>query len=91
MTIYKEIDAAGQDRAEIAIALAEGEEVPQDKVTEEIDNGKADVPSVLLEPIAVVKDNVKTHGGRGRVRHRLRTLHRPLRGRVQRSGNLGLR
>ena len=30
------------------------------------------------------------HGGRGRVRDRVRTLHRRLRGRVQRSGNLGL-
>ena len=46
--------------AEIAIALAEGEEVPQDKVTEEINNGKTKVPSVLLEPIAVTKDNVKS-------------------------------
>src|ERR1700755_1763592 len=31
------------------------------------------------------------HGDQGRLRHRLRTLHRLLRGRVERSGNLGLR
>jgi D-xylose transport system substrate-binding protein len=60
MTIYKAIPPQAQISAEIAIALAGGEEVPQDKVTEEINNGKADVPSVLLEPIAVTKDNVKS-------------------------------
>ena len=42
-----------------AIALGDGEEVPKDKVTEEVNNGKADVPAVLLEPVAVVKDNIK--------------------------------
>ncbi|HZO06299.1 MAG TPA: ABC transporter substrate-binding protein, partial [Solirubrobacterales bacterium] len=36
-----------------------GEEVPKDKVTEEVNNGKTDVPAVLLEPVAVVKDNIK--------------------------------
>jgi D-xylose transport system substrate-binding protein len=60
MTIYKAIPPQAEISAEIAIALANGEEVPQDKVTEEINNGKTDVPSVLLDPIAVTKDNVKS-------------------------------
>ncbi len=60
MTVYKAIPPETQISAEIAIALLEGEEVPQDKVTEEINNGKTDVPLVLLEPIAVTKDNVKS-------------------------------
>ncbi len=60
MTVYKEIEPEATISAEIAIALAEGEEVPQDKVTEEVDNGKVKVPSVLLKPIAVTKDNVKS-------------------------------
>jgi D-xylose transport system substrate-binding protein len=60
MTVYKAIPPETQISAEIAIALLEGEEVPQEKVTEEINNGKTDVPSVLLEPIAVTKDNVKS-------------------------------
>jgi len=60
MTVYKEIGPQAKVSAEIALALAEGKEVPQDKVTEEIDNGAGKVPSVLLEPIAVVKDNVKS-------------------------------
>lgn len=60
MTVFKSIGPQAEISAEIAIALGNGEEVPQDKVTEEINNGKADVPSVLLEPVAVVKDNVKS-------------------------------
>jgi len=60
MTIYKEIEPEATISAEIAIALAEGEGVPQDKVTDEVDNGKIKVPSVLLKPIAVTKDNVKS-------------------------------
>ncbi|HET9593912.1 MAG TPA: sugar ABC transporter substrate-binding protein [Solirubrobacterales bacterium] len=60
MTVYKAIPPETQISAEIAIALLEGEEVPQEKITEEINNGKTDVPSVLLEPIAVTKDNVKS-------------------------------
>lgn len=59
MTVYKAIPPQAQISAEIAIALANGEEVPQDEVTEEVNNGKTDVPAVLLEPIAVTKDNVK--------------------------------
>ena len=60
MTVYKEIEPEATVTAEIAIALAEGEDVPQDKVTDEVDNGKGKVPSVLLKPIAVTKDNVKS-------------------------------
>jgi D-xylose transport system substrate-binding protein len=60
MTVYKEIGPQAKVSAEIALALAEGEEVPADKVTEEVNNGKVDVPAVLLEPIAVTKDNVKS-------------------------------
>src|SRR4249919_3198309 len=60
MTVYKEIEPEATIAAEIAIDLAEGKEVPQDKVTEELDNGAGKVPSILLEPIAVVKDNVKS-------------------------------
>jgi D-xylose transport system substrate-binding protein len=60
MTVYKEIEPEATISAEIAIALAEGEEVPQDKVTEEVNNGKTEVPAVLLKPIAVTKGNVKS-------------------------------
>lgn len=60
MTVYKEIGPQAKVSAEIALDLAEGKEVPADKVTEEVNNGKGDVPAVLLEPIAVTKDNVKS-------------------------------
>jgi D-xylose transport system substrate-binding protein len=60
MTVYKEIPPQAKVSAEIAIDLAEGKEVPKDKVTEELDNGAGKVPSVLLTPIAVTKDNVKS-------------------------------
>jgi D-xylose transport system substrate-binding protein len=59
MTIYKSIPPQAQLAAEFAVALAGEEELPPAKVTEEINNGKADVPSAILEPVAVVKDNVK--------------------------------
>ncbi len=60
MTVYKEIEPEATIAAEFAVALAEGEELPKSKVTEEINNGKADVPSAILEPVAVTKDNVKS-------------------------------
>lgn len=60
MTVYKEIEPEAKISAEIAIALAEGKEAPKDKLTEKVNNGKIDVPSALLEPQAVTKDNVKS-------------------------------
>ncbi len=59
MTVYKATDKQTKAAAEIAVALAEGKEFPQSKITEEIDNGKTKVPSILLEPVAVTKGNVK--------------------------------
>jgi D-xylose transport system substrate-binding protein len=59
MTVFKEIGPEAKVSAEIALALAEGDPVPEDKVTEEVDNGAGKVPAVLLTPIAIVKDNVK--------------------------------
>ncbi len=60
MTIYKSIPPQAEIAAEFAIALAGGEELPQSKITEEVNNGKTDVPSAILEPVAVVKDNIKS-------------------------------
>jgi D-xylose transport system substrate-binding protein len=59
MTVYKatlkETDAAAQ----IAVALAQGEEVPEGLVNGETDNGATSVPSVLLEPVEVTIDNIQ--------------------------------
>jgi D-xylose transport system substrate-binding protein len=60
LTVYKEIPPQAKLSAEIAVALGEGKEVPKSLITEEINNGKTDVPSAILEPIAVTKENVKS-------------------------------
>jgi D-xylose transport system substrate-binding protein len=58
MTVYKATSLETKVAAEIAVALAEGKKFPQSKITDEPNNGKVKVPSVLLEPVAVTKDNV---------------------------------
>ncbi len=58
MTVYKAIKPEAEATAELAVALLRGEEPPADLVNGEVPNGMKDVPSVLLEPVAVTKDNV---------------------------------
>lgn len=55
MTVYKPVKNLAEQVAEIAVQMAKGEEVAADKV---VNNGKIDVPSILLDPVAVTKDNV---------------------------------
>lgn len=55
MTVYKPIHAIATKAAEIAVAVAKGEKIETDQ---KIPNGKIDVPSILLDPIAVTKENV---------------------------------
>ncbi len=61
MTVYKAIQGEAEAAAELAIALAKGEE-PTAKTTP-IDNGVEEVPSVLLKPVPVTKDNVGEYFG----------------------------
>jgi D-xylose transport system substrate-binding protein len=58
MTVYKAIRPEAEAAAELAVALLQGKEPPADLVNDEVPNGSKDVPSVLLEPIAVTKDNI---------------------------------
>jgi D-xylose transport system substrate-binding protein len=58
MTVYKAIKPEAEAAAELAVALLRGEDPPADLVNDEVPNGSKDVPSVLLEPIAVTKDNI---------------------------------
>jgi D-xylose transport system substrate-binding protein len=58
MTVYKAIEPEANAAAEIAVALAEGEPVPSGLVNGKTNNEVEDVPSVLLEPVAVTKDNI---------------------------------
>lgn len=56
MTIYKPIKALARKAAEIAVLL--GQKKPVSEPTRPVNNGKKDVPSILLEPIQVDKDNL---------------------------------
>jgi D-xylose transport system substrate-binding protein len=59
MTVYKAIKPEAQAAANLALALARGEDPPEGLINGKTDNGAGDVSSVLLEPVAVTKDNVK--------------------------------
>src|SRR5918997_707437 len=58
MTVYKAIKPEAEAAAQLAVALARGEEPPADLVNGETDNGMKAVPSVLLEPVAGTKENI---------------------------------
>jgi D-xylose transport system substrate-binding protein len=57
-TIYLAIKQQAETSAELAVAAAEGKEAPSGTVNAKVDNGSKQVPSVLLSPIAVTKDNI---------------------------------
>ena len=56
VTVYKPIKAIATKAAEMAVALAKGESVSD--ATEKVNNGKVDVSSVLLSPVAVDASNM---------------------------------
>ncbi len=58
MTIYKSATGEAGALADAAIALANGEEVETNGTTTD-DTGGRDVPSILLDPVLINKDNVK--------------------------------
>lgn len=55
MTIYKPIKTLAYEAARAAIKMAEGETVTTNR---KINNGKLEIPSLLLAPIAVDKNNI---------------------------------
>ena len=57
MTVYKALKAEAEKAAEFAVALAKGEKPTG--ADAQTDNGSKKVPSVLLTPVAVTKDNIK--------------------------------
>lgn len=59
MTVYKAIRDEASTAAEMAVALLQDGELPQDLQTTGVDNGQENVPSVLLEPVVVTADNVQ--------------------------------
>jgi D-xylose transport system substrate-binding protein len=57
MTVYKGIKAQAEAAAALAVALVNGDDTSA-LVTGATNNGTNDIPSVLLTPVAVTKDNV---------------------------------
>nr|MDT0661142.1 substrate-binding domain-containing protein [Micromonospora sp. DSM 115978] len=58
MTVYKAVKQEADAAAELAIALAKGERKETSQTVNDPEGGR-EVPSVLLEPVAIFKDNVK--------------------------------
>ena len=57
MTVYKAIKAEAEAAAQLAVSLAKGE--TPSGADDKIDNGTKQVPSILLTPVAVTKDNIQ--------------------------------
>ena len=77
MTVYKAIKPEAEAAATLAFALASGKTPDATTVNGKVNNGKMDVPSVLLVPVAVTKDNVG-HSHRRRFLEGSARLHRRL-------------
>jgi D-xylose transport system substrate-binding protein len=58
MTVYKAVKSEAEGAAKLAIALIKGEQGETNGETEDTE-GNRKVPSVLLDPVAIFKDNVK--------------------------------
>lgn len=58
MTVYKPIKQQAEAAAKLAISLLKGEQAETNGVTKDPE-GNRDVPSVLLTPVAIFKENVK--------------------------------
>lgn len=59
MTVYKAIKKEADAAAKLAISLSKGEQPPAGLVNGKSDDGQRQVPSALLTPVAVTKDNIK--------------------------------
>ncbi|MBN2142043.1 substrate-binding domain-containing protein [Candidatus Woesearchaeota archaeon] len=55
LTVFKNLKPLAEKGAEIAVAMAKGEQVATNG---KVNNGKIDVPSVLLDPVLVTKANM---------------------------------
>ena len=60
MTVYKAVTKEAHVAAQIAVPVAKGNKPPAGLITSNQNNGKKNVPSVLLTPVAVTQKNVKS-------------------------------
>jgi D-xylose transport system substrate-binding protein len=58
MTVYKAIKPEANAAAELAYALCRGEKPDESNINDKVNNGKLDVPAILLTPVTVTQDNV---------------------------------
>jgi D-xylose transport system substrate-binding protein len=59
MTIYLAIKKQAESAAELAVDLIRAAKPPASLVNSSVDNGAGAVPTVLLDPTPVTKDNIK--------------------------------
>lgn len=59
MTVYKAIRPEAEVAAELAFTLCQGQTPPAERFNSQVNNAKIDVPSILLKPIAVTRDNIR--------------------------------
>jgi D-xylose transport system substrate-binding protein len=58
MTVYQPIKKIAEASAQLAVALAQGK-TPPDIAKARTDNGKKQVPSVLIDTVSITKDNIQ--------------------------------
>ena len=60
MTVYKAIKLQAETSAQLAFTLSQGKTPDSATLNGKTNNGKIDVPSVLLNPVAVTKANIQS-------------------------------
>ncbi|MGH2960281.1 MAG: sugar ABC transporter substrate-binding protein [Solirubrobacterales bacterium] len=58
MTIYKAVKPEAEQAAQLAVSLAQGDTPDEGLITGEVDAGGAKIPSIILDPVVVDKENV---------------------------------
>src|SRR4051794_3929918 len=59
MTIYLAIKKQAESAAQLAVDMIQGKQPDSSLVNAKVNNGAADIPSVMLDPTPVMKDNIK--------------------------------
>jgi D-xylose transport system substrate-binding protein len=58
MTVYKAVKTEAEDAARLAVPLAKGQALPASLINQHTKSGTTSVPSAILTPVAVTKNNV---------------------------------
>lgn len=60
MTVYQPLIQLSETAAQLAVPIAQGSEPPADIAADTVDNGAGEIPSALLDTIAITEDNVES-------------------------------